>query len=71
MKSQSEFKLNSTFIELDNLLKVANLVSSGSEAKKMIQAGVLKVNGVVESKVRRKLHVGDLVDFKESKILVT
>ena len=70
MGSQREFKLNSAFIELDNLLKVTNFVSSGAEAKKMIQAGLIKVNGVLEGKVRRKLHLGDAVNFAENKILI-
>ena len=68
--SEKEFKLNSAFIELDNLLKVTNFVSNGAEAKKMIQAGLIKVNGVLESKIRRKLHPGDAVELAENKILV-
>ena len=70
VENQKEFKLDSAFIELDNLLKVSNLVSSGAEAKKMIRAGLIKVNGVLESKIRRKLHPGDAVDFAENKILI-
>ncbi len=58
-----EFELHSGFIELDNLLKAAKLVSSGAEAKQQIQAGLVKVNGQVESRVRRKLRLGDLVEF--------
>lgn len=71
MEAQREFKLNAAFIELDNLLKIIHLAPSGGEAKRMIRAGSIKVNGEIESKVRRKLHAGDAVEFNESKISVT
>lgn len=65
-----EFKLTSEFIELDNLLKVLRIVSSGAEAKQLILAGSVKVNGQPESRVRRKLRQGDLVESGEHKIQV-
>ncbi len=63
-----EFRLKSEFVELDNLLKVLELVASGAEAKQQIQAGLVKVNGEVESRVRRKLRSGDCVEFGGKKI---
>ena len=65
-----EFKLKSGFIELDNMLKVLELVAGGSQAKQQIQAGLVKVNGVVESRIRRKLHAGDCVEFGGQKISI-
>lgn len=65
-----EFKLKTEFIELDNLLKALELVANGAEAKLQIQAGLVKVNGIVESRVRRKLRWGDLVEFGESKVVI-
>jgi len=58
-----EFKLNGEFVELDNMLKALRLVENGARAKQQIQAGLVKVNGVVESRVRRKLHLGDCIEF--------
>ena len=58
-----EFILKSEFVELDNLLKALELVASGAEAKQQILAGAVKVNGVVESRIRRKLRLGDIVEF--------
>lgn len=58
-----EFKLNNEFVELDNMLKALELVGSGAEAKQQIQAGAVKVNGIVESRVRRKLRLRDTVEF--------
>lgn len=65
-----EFQLKAEFIELDNLLKVTELVASGGEAKQHIQAGSVKVNGQVETRVRRKLRLGDSVEFGEHRISI-
>ena len=78
-----DFKLNTTrgpnrngasvrlvveFIELDNMLKALRLVVSGAEARQQIQEGSVKVNGLVESRIRRKLRSGDSVEFGGQKI---
>jgi ribosome-associated protein len=63
-----EFNLKAEFIELDNLLKVMELAAGGAQAKEQIQAGLVKVNGQVESRVRRKLRPGDCVEFSGQKI---
>ncbi|MCX5668584.1 MAG: RNA-binding S4 domain-containing protein [Candidatus Omnitrophica bacterium] len=63
-----DFQLKSEFIELDNLLKTLELVASGAEAKQSIQSGAVKVNGQVESRIRRKLRLGDSVEFQEQRI---
>ena len=63
-----EFKLNTEFIELDNMLKALRLVVSGAEARQQIQEGSVKVNGLVESRIRRKLRSGDSVEFGGQKI---
>ena len=59
-----DFKLKTEFIELDNVLKAAQLVGSGGEAKQYILARAVKVNGEPETRVRRKLRAGDRVEFK-------
>ena len=63
-----EFKLRSEFIELDNVLKALQLVASGAEARQHIQAGSVKVNGQVETRIRRKLRAGDSVEFGKERI---
>ncbi|MDD5355956.1 MAG: RNA-binding S4 domain-containing protein [Candidatus Omnitrophica bacterium] len=65
-----EFKLRSEFVELDNMLKALELVVSGAEAKQQIQAGLVKVNGIVESRIRRKLRGGDFVEFGVNKVTI-
>ena len=66
-----DFQLKTEFIELDNLLKVLELVVSGAEAKQSIQSGEVKVNGQVESRIRRKLRLGDSVEFREQRISIS
>jgi ribosome-associated protein len=65
-----EFKLKAEFIELDNLLKAQGLVSSGAEARQVISTGLLKVNGQIETRIRRKLRSGDSVEFGEQQITI-
>ena len=64
------FQLKSEFIELDNLLKVLELAANGAEAKQSIQAGAVKVNGRIESRVRCKLRLGDSVEFRKQQISI-
>ena len=48
-------------IRLGQFLKLANLVESGSEARPVIAAGEVTVNGAVETRRGRQLVVGDVV----------
>lgn len=63
-----QFKLKFEFIELDNMLKAMELAANGVEAKERILAGLVKVNGQVEARIRRKLRAGDLVQLGEQPI---
>jgi ribosome-associated protein len=65
-----EFKLKSEFIELDNLLKALDLVANGADAKQRIQSNEVSVNGQVETRVRRKLRLGDIVEFDKHRIVL-
>jgi len=57
-------------ITLDKLLKLMNLVGSGSEARAAIVDGMVSVNGRVETQGRKDIKVGDNVIFNESSIRV-
>jgi len=50
-------------IRLGQFLKLANLVESGAEAKPVIQAGQVLVNGEVETRRGRQLVLGDVVEL--------
>ena len=52
-------------INLTQVLKLANLVSNGGEAKALISDGRVKVNGEVELRKRRKMAIGDVVEMED------
>ena len=62
-----KFKLEDEYIQLQNVLKVCGLVDSGAMAKNIIQDGLVKVNGEVETRRGKKIRQGDVVTiFDES-----
>lgn len=65
-----EFKLTGDFIPLIQLLKAANLVSTGGEAQIVVTEGLVKYNGNVDYRKRLKVRKGDVVEFNKHKIVV-
>lgn len=65
-----EMKISQEPIELYKILKYENLVNSGGEAKHVISEGRVIVNGVVETRKRKKIFSGDVVEFEKIKIRV-
>ena len=58
-----EIKVRDEFIKLGQALKGADLVSSGVEAKIVVQDGQVEVNGEVDTRRGRKLVPGDVITF--------
>ena len=58
-------------IRLDQFLKLADIVQSGGEAKVLIQSGYVNVNGEVETRRKRKLRPGDIVETNGTEMEVT
>ncbi len=50
-------------IKLDQFLKYLSVVDSGGQAKHVVQAGEVKVNGEVETRRGRKLQPGDRIEY--------
>lgn len=50
-------------IELCKLLKIANMVSGGGEAKIVISEGYVYLNGEVEFQKRKKVYDNDVIEF--------
>jgi ribosome-associated protein len=48
-------------IRLDQFLQLAQIAGTGGQAKQLIQQGNVSVNGEIETRRRRQLHVGDQV----------
>jgi len=58
---KQEIKITTPYIQLDQLLKFSGIALSGGEAKEMIFAGIVDVNGVTASERRKKIYSGDTV----------
>ncbi len=56
--------INTEFIKLGQLLKLASLVGQGSDAKMIIADGLVKVNGEVVTQRGKKVYPGDVVDVE-------
>ena len=65
-----EIKLNKEFITLGQLLKVTDYISSGGEAKFMVNELNISVNGERENRRGRKLFSGDVVIIEGKKFEV-
>ena len=57
--------INKEPVELFKLLKFEGLVSTGGEAKLVIDEGMVSVNGQIEMRKRRKMVAGDTFEFDD------
>jgi ribosome-associated protein len=57
-------------IRLGQLLKLSGLAESGAEARSLVQEGLVRVNGEVETRRGRQLHRGDLVTVDGERVRV-
>ncbi|EED30471.1 conserved hypothetical protein [gamma proteobacterium NOR5-3] len=51
-------------VELYKILKFEGLVATGGEAKLLIGDGQVAVNGEIETRRRRKMLNGDIIEFR-------
>ena len=65
-----EIKLRDDYIKLGQALKAAGLVESGVDAKFVIQDGLVKVNGQVDTQRGKKLYDGDIIEYENSQIKI-
>ena len=63
-------KLREDYIKLGQALKAAGLVESGVEAKMVIQEGLVKVNGAVETQRGKKLVGGEIISYNGEEIKI-
>lgn len=64
-KPMREVQIRDESIRLGQLLKLANLVPSGSDAKRTLASQEILVNGAVETRRGRTLRPGDLVTYDD------
>lgn len=65
-----EIEISKEPIELFKLLKLESIVSSGGEAKAVIADGQVLVNGKVETRKRKKIVAGDIIEFMNDKFKI-
>lgn len=66
----SEVKITTEFIKLDQLLKFSGAAAIGSEAKELIASGGVKVNGEVCTMRGKKIRPGDTINVYNKNITV-
>jgi ribosome-associated protein len=57
-------------IRLGQVLKLSGLAGSGGEARALVEAGGVTVNGEVERRRGRQLHPGDVVAVEGEKVRI-
>ena len=57
-----QIKDGESYITLNVLLKLTNIISTGGEAKYFLANNEVLVNGILENRRGRKLYPGDVVE---------
>ena len=55
-------------IQLYKILKFEGLVSNGGEAKAAVAEGLVRVNGQTETRKRKQIVSGDIIEFGDEKM---
>lgn len=58
--------IDTPYIQVDSLLKLANIVSSGGEAHYLSESGQIKLNNIVVMEKRKKIYVNDTVTISNN-----
>ena len=66
----TDVRISDESIKLGQFLKLADLVDSGSDAKSLLAAGMVRVNDVVETRRGRQLTDGDVVALAQKSVRV-
>ena len=63
-----DVELTTEPVELYKILKFEGLVASGAEAKSVIEEGLVLVNGEIETRKRKKMLSGDIIEFADERL---
>ncbi|MFI3142051.1 MAG: RNA-binding S4 domain-containing protein [Clostridia bacterium] len=64
-KEPHKVRISTPYIKLDAVLKLSNVISTGGQAKMIIQDELVKVNGEVCTIRGKKLVIGDTFEFEK------
>ena len=71
MQQEQTIQITTEFIKLEGLLKFAGVMDTGGEAKQVIQAGEVSVNGEICTMRGKKIRPGDVVELGGVRITVS
>ena len=57
-------------VELYKILKFEGMAGTGGEAKMVISDGLVRVNGKIETRKRKKIVAGDTIEFDQDTIRI-
>lgn len=63
-------KINTEFVKLAQMMKMASLVQSGGEAKQIILQGLVLVNNEICTQRGKKLYKDDIIEFDGKKYVI-
>lgn len=66
-----DVEIRDEMIRLGQVLKLAGVVDDGGQAREAIEAGDVSVNGEIETRRGRQLHVGDTVTLGDVVLRIT
>jgi ribosome-associated protein len=66
-----EIPIRGETIRLGQLLKLADVVDSGGQARTLLSEQLVRVNDEIETRRGRQLHPGDRVQVGEHELFVT
>ena len=66
-----EVPISDEVIRLGQFLKLSGLAESGADARTLVAAGYVSVNGATEDRRGRQLHRGDVVVVSGEAVLVS
>lgn len=65
-----EVEITKEPVELYKILKFEGMVNSGGQAKSVIEDGLVKLNGNIETQKRKKIVSGDVISLWDETIKV-
>ena len=62
--------MDTPYIELNTFLKLKGFAQTGGQAKQLIRSEAVKVNGDVETRNKKKLIAGDMVEVGGKRLII-
>lgn len=69
-KHKFQLKKDQIYIELNKVLQITGVAQTGGHAKIIIRNGEVLVNGTIETRVRKKLVIDDLITIGDISIKI-